>query len=47
MYCTPHHISHKVRFMTVEEEIEMLDKAKEALEDQLKNVNIRLQKLKA
>ena len=34
-------------FMSVEEEIEMLEKAKEYLETQLKNVNERLEKLKA
>jgi len=33
--------------MTVEEEIEMLEKAKEANEAQLKNINDRLKKLKA
>jgi len=33
--------------MSVEEEIEMLAKAKEHLETQLKNVNERLEKLKA
>ena len=34
-------------FMSVEEEVEMLEKAKEHLEAQLKNVNERLEKLKA
>ena len=34
-------------FMSVEEEIQMLEKAKEHLEIQLKNVNERLEKLKA
>jgi len=34
-------------FMSVEEEIEMLEKAKEHIEAQLKNVNERLEKLKA
>jgi len=34
-------------FMSVEEEIEMLEKAKEHLETPLKNVNERLEKLKA
>ena len=34
-------------FMSVEEEVEMLEKAKEHLETQLKNVNERLEKLKA
>jgi len=34
-------------FMSVEEEIEMLEKAKEHLETQLKNVTERLEKLKA
>jgi chaperonin cofactor prefoldin len=33
--------------MSVEEEVEMLEKAKEHLETQLKNVNERLEKLKA
>jgi chaperonin cofactor prefoldin len=33
--------------MSVEEEIEMLEKAKEHLETQFKNVNERLEKLKA
>lgn len=35
------------RAMTVQEEVEMLEHVKEALEDQLKNVNERLEKLKA
>ena len=34
-------------FMSVEEEVQMLEKAKEHLEAQLKNVNERLEKLKA
>lgn len=34
-------------FMSVEEEVEMLEKAKEHLETQLKNVDERLEKLKA
>ena len=34
-------------FMSVDEEIQMLEKAKEHLEAQLKNVNERLEKLKA
>jgi chaperonin cofactor prefoldin len=34
-------------FMSVEEEIEMLEKAKEHLEAQLKNIDERLEKLKA
>ena len=34
-------------FMSVEEEVQMLEKAKEHLESQLKNVNERLEKLKA
>jgi len=34
-------------FMTLEEEIEMLEKAKGALENQLSNINARLEKLKA
>jgi len=33
--------------MSVEEAVEMLEKAKEHLETQLKNVNERLEKLKA
>lgn len=38
---------HRRVFMSVEEEVEMLEKAKEHLETQLKNVNERLEKLKA
>ena len=34
-------------FMSVEEEVQMLEKAKVHLEGQLKNVNERLEKLKA
>ena len=34
-------------FMSVEEEVQMLEKAKGHLESQLKNVNERLEKLKA
>ena len=34
-------------FMSVEEEVEMLEKAKKHLEAQIKNVNERLEKLKA
>jgi hypothetical protein len=34
-------------FMSVEDEIKMLEAAKEELENQLKNVNERLAKLKA
>jgi len=34
-------------FMSVEEEVQMLEKAKERLDAQLKNVNERLEKLKA
>jgi hypothetical protein len=34
-------------FMSVEEEVQMLEKAKEALETQLNNINSRLEKLKA
>ena len=45
MYCMPTHWAHSVRFMTVEEEIEMLEKAKEGIEAQLKNINDRLEKL--
>jgi hypothetical protein len=36
-----------MRFMTVEEEIEMLEGAKEHLEAQVKNIETRLKKLKA
>jgi chaperonin cofactor prefoldin len=36
-----------MRFMSVEEEIEMLEGAKEHLENQIKNIDTRLQKLKA
>jgi hypothetical protein len=36
-----------MHFMTVEEEIEMLESAKEHLETQIKNTGTRLQKLKA
>ncbi|MFQ6053372.1 MAG: DUF5320 domain-containing protein [Candidatus Bathyarchaeia archaeon] len=45
--CHWHHGGFGPRFYSVEEEIEMLEKAKEALETQLKNVNARLEKLKA
>ena len=45
--CSPHEWHYGPRFMTVEEEIEMLEKAKEATEAQLKNINDRLKKLKA
>ena len=38
---------HRRVFMSVEEDVEMLEKAKEHLETQLKNVNERLEKLKA
>ena len=38
---------HGVRFMTVEEEIEMLEGAKTGLENQIKNIEDRLKKLKA
>ena len=38
---------HGIRFMTVEEEIEMLEGAKAGLETQLKNIEDRLKKLKA
>ncbi len=41
------HLGIGVRFMTVEEEIEMLEGAKEHLETQIKNIETRLQKLKA
>lgn len=45
--CGPYGWQHGVRFMTVEEEIEMLEKAKETTEAQLKNIDDRLKKLKA
>ena len=38
---------HGIKFMTVEEEIEMLEGAKTGLETQLKNIEERLKKLKA
>ena len=38
---------HGIRFMTVEEEIEMLEGAKVGLETQIKNIEDRLKKLKA
>ena len=38
---------HGYRAMTLEEEIEMLEKAKEALQGQLSSVEMRLTKLKA
>ena len=38
---------HGIRFMTVEEEIEMLEEAKGNLETQIKNIEDRLKKLKA
>ncbi|MEJ2271918.1 MAG: hypothetical protein P8X91_05470 [Candidatus Bathyarchaeota archaeon] len=38
---------HGMKFMTVEEEIEMLEGAKTRLETQLKNIDERLKKLKA
>ena len=38
---------HGMIFMTVEEEIEMLEGAKTRLETQLKNIDERLKKLKA
>ena len=44
---TKGHLGIGIRFMTVEEEIEMLEKAKEHLEAQLKNIDARLEKLKA
>jgi len=34
-------------FMSVEEEVQMLEKAKEHLEAQMANINARLEKLKA
>lgn len=37
---------HRRGFMTVDEEVEMLEKAKEHLETQLGNINERLEKLK-
>ncbi|NIN53687.1 MAG: hypothetical protein GTO23_11150 [Nitrososphaeria archaeon] len=42
-----HRMGFRRAFMSVEEEIEMLEKAKEHLEAQLKNINERLEKLKA
>ena len=38
---------HAIFFMTVEEEIEMLEKGKEYFESQIKNIDDRLKKLKA
>ena len=38
---------HGYRAMTLEEEVEMLEKAKEALQGQLNSVETRLNKLKA
>ena len=38
---------HRRVFMSVEEEVEMLEKAEEHLEAQLKNVKARLAKLRA
>ena len=45
----PHHQAYHCMptFMTVEEEVKMLEKAKEALENQLKTINERIEKLKA
>jgi len=37
---------HGVSFMTVEQEIQMLEGAKEYLESQIKNIEERLNKLK-
>ena len=37
---------HGIRFMNVEEEIEMLEEAKTGLETQIKNIEDRLKKLK-
>ena len=42
--CSEH---HGYRAMTLEEEIEMLEKAKEVLQGQLNSVETRLNKLKA
>ena len=42
-----HRVRRRRMFMSVEEEVQMLEKAKEHLEAQLKNVNERLEKLKA
>lgn len=42
-----HHHGRRRWFMSVDEEVEMLEKAKEHLEAQLKNINERLEKLKA
>lgn len=44
---TKGYLGYGVRFMTVEEEIEMLEGAKEHLETQIKNIETRLKKLKA
>ena len=49
MLCGPHigFMEHGMRFMTVEEEIQMLEGATTKLESQLKNIEDRLKKLKA
>jgi hypothetical protein len=49
LLCGPHNgfMMHGMVFMTVEEEIEMLEGAKTKLETQLKNIQDRLGKLKA
>lgn len=49
MLCGPHmgYGGHGICFMTVEEEIEMLEKGKEYFETQIKNIDDRLKKLKA
>ena len=49
LLCEPHmgFKGHKIGFMTVEEEIELLEKGKKYFETQLKNINDRLNKLKA
>jgi len=49
MLCGPHigFMGHGMHFMTVKEEIEMLEGAKTKLETQLKNIEDRLTKLKA
>ena len=41
------HGQHGYRAMTLEEEVEMLEKAKEALQGQLNSIETRLAKLKA
>jgi len=49
LLCGPHmgYGGHGICFMTVEEEVEMLEKGKEYFETQIKNIDDRLKKLKA